>query len=92
MDENGTESAQQHSKSAAGSWASGRQTVDSPQTEMGAVEILNGLTTGVIVVAPDGTIQRLNASAEAMLGISAARGQGQSFYTLFPDFTGLVEL
>ena len=92
MDDNGTESAEQRSKSTAGRWASRRRTVDSAQTEMRAVEILNGLTTGVIVVAADGTIQRLNASAEAMLGISAARGQGQSFYTLFPDFTGLVEL
>ncbi len=92
MDDNGTESAEQRSKSTAGRWGSGQRTVDSPQTEMCAVEILNGLTTGVIVVAADGTMQRLNASAEVMLGISAARGQGQSFYTLFPDFTGLVEL
>lgn len=92
QDDGSTESAEQRSKSIAGRWASGRRIVDSSQTEIRAAEILDGLTTGIILVSADGTVQRLNASAETVLGISAALALGQSFYTLFPDFTGLTEL
>jgi two-component system nitrogen regulation sensor histidine kinase GlnL len=37
-------------------------------------------------------VQRLNASAETVLGSSAARAAGKSFYTLFPAFAGFKEL
>lgn len=92
QDDVGLEPAEQRSESTAGRWADRRRPLDSPQTGIHAAEILDGLTTGVVLVSADGNVQRLNASAETVLGISAALARGKSFYTLSPAFEGFREL
>ena len=92
QDDISTQPAKQRGESTAGRWTGGRRPLDSSQTEIRAAEILDGLTIGVVLVTADGAVERLNASAETVLGISAARAAGKSFYTLFPAFAGFKEL
>ncbi len=92
QDDISTQPDKQRGESTAGRWTGGRRPLDSSQTEIRAAEILDGLTTGVVLVTADGVVERLNASAETVLGISAARAAGKSFYTLFPAFAGFKEL
>ena len=92
QDDIGTQPAEQRGEPAPDCWTGGRRPLDSSQTEIRAAEILDGLTTGVVLVSADGTVQRLNASAETVLGISAALAAGKSFHTLLPAFVGIEEL
>lgn len=92
QDDISTQPAKQRGESTAGRWTGGPRPLDSSQSEIRAAEILDGLTIGVVLVTADGAVERLNASAETVLGISAARAAGKSFYTLFPAFAGFKEL
>jgi PAS domain S-box-containing protein len=46
-------------------------------------QILDTATDGIVIVAPDGAIESMNRSAEALFGYESAEVKGRSFTTLF---------
>ena len=46
-------------------------------------QILDTATDGIVIVAPDGAIESMNRSAEALFGYESAEMKGRSFTTLF---------
>ena len=62
------------------------------QPDIAAEAILENLTTALIIIAADGSINFMNASAESLFGVSRNQVTGRRLVELLPGLAALDEL